>query len=488
MKGDIKFRHLWLFQLFADFAALCLAYYITYFFRFHSDVGERFFTLVNRTAGVRDTGAIVGPFSSFYMVSAPRIILIMVLTLSFLYALFNLYPGRRFIMRRPIAWNVLQGNIAALAIFYTYFYLSRNTFHPRSYFVTVIFFNVVLCILFRSWMGGFLNYLRTRYSVDKHTAIVVGANDEADYIKSLLEVLHPHGLELVGRVDVEKDMSFEELLKKTQELAQQKKVDMLFVADKEHSINEIMLFMELADKMKLSVKILSDKMNVLHVQAKMPTDRIHGVPLVHFDSPRYEGVRASATNMISKTVALILIVLLLPVMLIAALLIKLTSAGPVLFVQERIGVNRKPFEMYKFRTMYDRAEETQAQLEEFNETNGVFKIKKDPRVTPVGRFLRRFSIDELPQLFNVIKGDMRIVGPRPLPQRDFENYYEDWHYSRHAGQPGLTCLWQISGRSDIDFHDMCLLDVYYLRNRSWILDIKIFIRTIWVVLFGRGAY
>ena len=172
-----------------------------------------------------------------------------------------------------------------------------------------------------------------------------------------------------------------------------------------------------------------------------------------------------------------------------ALLVRLTSKGPVLFVQERIGVNREPFNMYKFRTMHDRADELMAQVEEFNESGGgLFKIKHDPRVTPVGRFLRRFSLDELPQLVNVVLGRMVFVGPRPLPRRDFENYYEEWHYSRHGGMPGLTCLWQVSGRSDLDFHKMCILDVYYLRNRSWVVDSKILLRTVWVVLFAKGAY
>jgi lipopolysaccharide/colanic/teichoic acid biosynthesis glycosyltransferase len=109
-------------------------------------------------------------------------------------------------------------------------------------------------------------------------------------------------------------------------------------------------------------------------------------------------------------------------------------------------------------------------------------------VTAVGRFLRRFSLDELPQLINVIRGEMTLVGPRPLPRRDFENYYEEWHYSRHSGMPGLTCLWQVSGRSDIDFHNMCILDVYYLRNQNWVLDLKIILKTLWVVLFAKGAY
>lgn len=488
MRKNTKFQHLWLFYFFADIAAICAAYFITYFFRFHSDLGEQLFSVISRTIGVRDTGVIAGPYEEFYIVSAPRIILIMVCLICFIYALFNLYPGRRFILRRPVAWHIILANMIALVLFYVYFYLRRNVFHPRSYFITVLFFNVLLCVWFRSWMDRLLDFLRASCSLDPYTAIVVGGNRDADYIKSVIDVLHPYGLKIVGRTTFDKNKEFEVLLRETDEMARDTAVDMLIVADNRFSVNEIMRFMELADKLSVSVKVLSDKMNVLHNQAHISVDRVHGLPLVHFDSPWKTSLLLNGSGFISKAVAVLLLVVLSPVLIVAAVLIKLSSRGPILFIQERIGVNREPFMMYKFRTMYDRAEEAQAQLEEFNETNGVFKMRRDPRITPVGRLLRRFSIDELPQLFNVLKGEMRIIGPRPLPKRDFENYYEEWHYSRHNGWPGLTCLWQISGRSDIDFHNMCILDVYYLRNRSWVLDIKIFMQTFWVVLFGRGAY
>jgi lipopolysaccharide/colanic/teichoic acid biosynthesis glycosyltransferase len=216
---------------------------------------------------------------------------------------------------------------------------------------------------------------------------------------------------------------------------------------------------------------------------------VHGYPLVHFEAPSPDWSASPVRKALTRAGGLAILTLALPLMGLIALLIRLTSPGPVLFVQERIGVNRKPFRMCKFRTMHDRAAELQAQVEEFNESGrGLFKIRKDPRVTPVGRFLRRFSLDELPQLLNVIRGEMALVGPRPLPRRDFENYYEEWHYSRHTGMPGLTCLWQVSGRSEIDFHNMCILDLYYLRNRGPVLDLKILLRTAWVVLFARGAY
>jgi lipopolysaccharide/colanic/teichoic acid biosynthesis glycosyltransferase len=264
---------------------------------------------------------------------------------------------------------------------------------------------------------------------------------------------------------------------------------MLITADKDLTVPQIMQILEKTDTLGIPTKILSSKLDVLVSHAHLPCDVINGIPLVHFGSPKNRGKLGYFRRTVTIVSSCLAFAALLPLMLIIGILVRITSKGPAIFVQERIGVNRKPFKMYKFRTMRNKAEELLAQIEEFNESpEAMFKIKKDPRITPIGRFLRRFSLDELPQLINVIKGDMAVVGPRPLPQRDFENYYEEWHYSRHGGLPGLTCLWQISGRSNIDFHNMCILDVYYLRNHSWIMDLIIILRTTKVVLFGTGAY
>ena len=158
-----------------------------------------------------------------------------------------------------------------------------------------------------------------------------------------------------------------------------------------------------------------------------------------------------------------------------AILIKATSPGPAFFLQDRYGINRRSFRMFKFRTMCVDAEAKLAALEKQNKMGrgGLFKIERDPRVTPIGHFLRRYSIDELPQLINVLRGEMRFVGPRPLPERDYRNYYRDWHYGRHLGWPGLTCLWQVSGRSDTDYDRRVALDTYYVLNWSLWMDLWI---------------
>jgi lipopolysaccharide/colanic/teichoic acid biosynthesis glycosyltransferase len=178
----------------------------------------------------------------------------------------------------------------------------------------------------------------------------------------------------------------------------------------------------------------------------------------------------------------------LPLWLLIALAIKLDSRGPIFFVDRRIGVGEREFPMLKFRTMVPEAPKLQPRLEAENEAGGaLFKIRDDPRITRVGRFLRRFSLDEIPQVVNVLKGEMSLVGPRPLPLRDYK-LLEDWHRRRYGVLPGMTGLWQISGRSGLSFDDLVRLDFTYLENWSIWLDISIIVKTIPAVIMRRGAY
>lgn len=181
------------------------------------------------------------------------------------------------------------------------------------------------------------------------------------------------------------------------------------------------------------------------------------------------------------------LIVLSPLLLVVALVIRLTSDGPVLFAQERVGMNKRLFKLYKFRSMYVDAEERRRELEHLNEMDGpVFKIKNDPRVTPIGRFIRKTSIDELPQLLNVLRGQMSLVGPRPPLLAEVDRY--DWLYRRRLSiKPGITCLWQISGRNEITFRQWMEMDKAYIDNWSLWLDIKILAKTVPAVLFSKGA-
>ena len=186
--------------------------------------------------------------------------------------------------------------------------------------------------------------------------------------------------------------------------------------------------------------------------------------------------------------ASILLILAAPLMLIIAIAIRIDSSGPMIVRQRRVGRQGKPFDFYKFRSMIVDAEERLPELMAHNETEGpLFKIKDDPRVTRVGRAIRRFSLDEVPQFYNVLRGDMSLVGPRPALPREVERY-QDWHLRRLSVPPGITGLWQVSGRSDLPFDEMALLDIWYVENWSLGLEITIILRTIPAVLFGYGAY
>ena len=224
--------------------------------------------------------------------------------------------------------------------------------------------------------------------------------------------------------------------------------------------------------------------------------KISGVKTITYDDESivtlYSGGMDGRYALIKRTLdilfSLVGIFTLLPFYLLTALLIKLTSPGPAFFIQQRLGLHKRTFNVYKFRTMVEDAEKMQAELEHLNEVKGpVFKIKNDPRITPLGRILRKTSIDELPQLFNVLKGDMSLVGPRPLPIRDYEGFDRDWHRRRFSVRPGITCLWQVNGRNGVSFEKWMELDMEYIDNWSLWLDFKILLRTIPAVLKRSGA-
>lgn len=478
----------WLPVFFSDFCAVVVAYYTAFFLRFKSAKGETLLDAIPRLLGLKsgDPGI---ELKTFYQANAFRLILILTTVLCFLYALRYLYDRRQNLIKRAIAWDVIVANATALALFYGYWYLQRNVYHPRSFFGLVIVLNIILCLSFRAIIEAVLSALRKHLEFDRYPAILAGNGQHVTFIENLISIRHPFGIQTARRVQWQSNDTIESQLDTLRKVIDECQGKLLICDCQGYSVADIMRILEMTQTVGIPVKIISNELAILVTHAHIPCDIIHGVPLVHFDASRKEGTIGKSRHLLTFLTAGIIALALFPLMLLIALAVRLTSKGPAIFVQERIGVNRKPFLLYKFRTMHNQAEELLAEIEEFNESEGaMFKIKKDPRITPLGRFLRRFSLDELPQLINVLKGDMVIVGPRPLPRRDFENYYEEWHYSRHLGLPGLTCLWQISGRSNISFHNMCILDVYYLRNHSWIMDIKISLRTIRVVLFGEGAF
>ncbi len=223
--------------------------------------------------------------------------------------------------------------------------------------------------------------------------------------------------------------------------------------------------------------------------ARSYMDELQGVPVMTIQSGPADSWQLTMKRVIDIAGSAILLLALAPLFAVVGWLIRRDSPGPVFFMQKRIGFNKRPFRLIKFRTMVEGADDQQSTLEHLNEAAGpVFKIKSDPRITRVGKFLRRFSIDELPQLVNVLKGDMSLVGPRPLPVRDVARIDAQWHKRRFSIKPGITCLWQVSGRSNIGFNEWVRLDLDYIDKWSLGLDLLILLKTIPAVFKGPGAY
>ncbi len=213
-----------------------------------------------------------------------------------------------------------------------------------------------------------------------------------------------------------------------------------------------------------------------------------GLPLFELRPPIFAGTQWAVKRVFDLAVAFTILLVGLPLWLLIALLVKVTSRGPVLYRDVRVGLGEQSFRMLKFRTMVEGAAKQQPALEDANEASGaLFKIRDDPRVTVIGRVLRRFSIDEVPNVLNVLRGEMSLVGPRPLPLRDYDRL-EPWHRRRYNVLPGMTGLWQVAGRSDLTFDDLVRLDFYYLENWSIWLDISILFKTPYAVFARKGAY
>ncbi len=469
--------------LFSDAIALALAFFVTYQYRFEHSWVRKLLTQF--------------PFVQFQQVAAPpsegwllrRVLYWFFLALFFYaaYAYLGLYRGYRRLRRPHYIRQIFAVNLVVFGLAILFFYLTRNTTVPRSVLPFLFLFNALFTYLLRFALRKTMRVVRHLTPLFNSPVFVIGKTTHARDLCQFIQDYHPHGMHVAEHVEsnVARDIA---AIRRT---IQDHHIRCVLVADKSMPLDRVMDIIELTAELRnVACIVVSNRLTVLPMKAGVPCSMVRGVPCVYFDALHSVFKDAWWRQLFSRALAAAALVVLSPLLLGVAIAIKLTSPGPVFFKQKRYGINQRSFLMYKFRTMCVDAEARLANLETQNEMGkgGLFKIKDDPRVTPLGRVLRRYSIDELPQLLNVVRGDMRIVGPRPLPERDFRNYYKDWHYGRHLGAPGLTCLWQISGRSDMDFQTMCILDLYYIRNNSWALDLSIILRTVTVIFNGSGAY
>jgi exopolysaccharide biosynthesis polyprenyl glycosylphosphotransferase len=314
--------------------------------------------------------------------------------------------------------------------------------------------------------------------------LLVGEEDTLQHLEAQLRAPHGGlGVEVVGTLS---GPPAAPPLDRLAALLERERPDELVLAEADFDEQTVLDVVQLAHRHAVKVKLAPTTTDLLvHEGQYVPGQ---GMPLFELRPPMLSGFAWLSKRAFDLVVAALLALVGIPLWLLIAAAIKLDSRGPVLFVDHRVGVGEREFGMLKFRTMVADAAEQQAELEGENEASGpLFKIRDDPRVTRVGRTLRRFSLDELPQLWNVLRGEMSLVGPRPLPLRDHA-LLSEWHKARYHVLPGMTGLWQISGRSGLEFDDLVRLDFTYIENWSIWSDVTIIARTIPAVLSGRGAY
>lgn len=263
-------------------------------------------------------------------------------------------------------------------------------------------------------------------------------------------------------------------------------VDEVIITDPAFPEEQALEIVDQAHRLGIHVRVAPSTMEILVHRAEFLPGQT--VPLFELKPPVSEGLDFAVKRTFDLLVSTVILAVLSPLLIMIAFAVRFTSTGPVVYRSRRPGVGGVPFDCLKFRTMYADADHRQSELEELNEAGGaIFKMRDDPRVTPVGRMLRRLSLDELLQLVNVLRGEMSLVGPRPLPERDYDRL-EEWHKKRYLVLPGVTGLWQVSGRSDLDFDDMVRLDFLYLERWSVSLDMSILVKTIPAVFGRRGAF
>jgi exopolysaccharide biosynthesis polyprenyl glycosylphosphotransferase len=351
----------------------------------------------------------------------------------------------------------------------------------------------VLLLLFRLTAGRVVGVIRRGFAAP-HYVMVVGTGERAVRMAEALEQSAEYGVRLRGFLSEESENAPAEIalgaLYKVQPIGElpsilrQHVIDEIIFAVGSESLANLEEVFLLCDEEGVRTRVAVDFFP--HVNSTVSLDRFGSTPLLTFSAAPYDEIRLLVKRLTDIAAAAAGLVVLAPFMAVISILIRLTSPGPAIFRQVRCGLNGRRFLFYKFRSMCQNAEELKPALEHLNTRETVFKIPDDPRLTSVGRYLRKFSIDEWPQLWNVLRGDMSLVGPRPAVPGEVDRY-QRWQRRRLRMRPGLTCLWAVCGRDNVDFETWMKLDMQYIDNWSLALDWKILLRTIPHVLMGHGA-
>ena len=399
-----------------------------------------------------------------------------------------------------IAKSLAYGLIGLVLI--TYIFKRLDFVESRIVLGLFVLFSVVGMMLFRTVVFRRLFAFASQKKIVRRKVLIVGHDRTAKMVAAQITLDNSHGFDVVGFVNDDLpagEQVFEAIenlgsLSEIDALVDRFDIDEMIIAESDVTHQSLLDIIDKAQATTANVRLVSELYNI--IPEKVLLEKYLGVPIVKMPQ-NYENVLFTVYKRVFDfALAAVGIVLLGVPLIVIALLIKLTSKGPVLYTHTRIGKDCKPFEFYKFRTMLTGSDDAahrefvtdfiQAGGDE-NRGEAVKKITDDPRVTGIGRLLRKTSLDELPQLFNVLRGDMSLVGPRPCMPYELEKYQE-WHRRRLSVIPGCTGLWQVAGRSAVDFNDMVILDLFYIDNMSPLFDLRIILRTLPVMLLAKGGH
>jgi exopolysaccharide biosynthesis polyprenyl glycosylphosphotransferase len=403
-----------------------------------------------------------------------------------LFARSALYTKRA---ERPGLARIVASLFQTMALVFAFAVVNGNSYSSYYIFYGSLFFAVAYVSTFRFLYERVTGVLLRMAGYQRRT-VLVGTGEHIEDVASALRDGGESSINVVGFVSItpRPDNGIVSLgtLEDLPEVLEGHRVDEVVIADPDFPQKQAVELVDQCHQRGVRVRIAPSTMEILVHRGEFVPGQ--SVPLFELKPPVFEGVDFLLKRTFDVVGATLLMLVLSPVLVAIALAIKISSRGPAFYASIRPGIGGAPFSCWKFRTMYRDADQRQADLESSNEASGaLFKIRDDPRMTPVGRLLRRFSLDELPQLWNVVTGRMSLVGPRPLPLRDYERL-EDWHKKRYLVLPGITGLWQISGRSELDFDDLVRLDFLYLERWSVFMDLSILVKTVPAVLTRRGAF
>jgi exopolysaccharide biosynthesis polyprenyl glycosylphosphotransferase len=408
---------------------------------------------------------------------------------------FHIYDKLESAHPRAVLRNAFRQCAIGAAVMVLVDYVLRPTNYElsRPFLLLFAVYSWLCLCLFRLNAGRIAGAFRKEFGAPYYV-MVVGDGEPARRIGELVEASEEYGLRLSGFLSPEDSNAPAPValrrnyqtypLSELPNILRERVVDeVIFAVDSERlaRMEEMML---LCDEEGVRTRVSVDFFP--HVNSRVYLDRLGGAPLLTFASAPHDEIRLLVKRLTDIVLAAAALVLLAPFMLLIAALIRVTSPGPAIFRQQRCGLNGRRFTFYKFRSMVRDAEKMKAALEHLNQKSTAFKIRDDPRLTPMGRRLRKFSIDEWPQLWNVLKGDMSLVGPRPAVPGEVERY-QRWQRRRLRMRPGLTCIWATRGRDALDFDTWMKMDMQYIDNWSLALDWKIILRTIPRVVTGKGA-